>query len=147
MNDDNNDNGISNIIGVIEGVAKFVEENEEMLSSITGGVSPSGYNGELTHLKPLREVTKTDDSYEVIMEVDAGGDLDIELSEGDGYVVMRFAGNRYKVNVPSNADISEADASLNNGVLTVDIPIDEEQEPDVTVSVNDNEEKLEEDEE
>ena len=142
MSDDKEEDGISNILNTVKDVADFLDENSEMIDGIVGGSSGSEYKGELSHLDPLKEVTKTDDAYEVIMEVDEDGSLDIELTEGDDHVIMRFAGNKYKVNVPSSALISDADAQLNNGVLTVKMPIDEEEDSDVTVSVNENDEQI-----
>lgn len=147
MNKDRSDNGVDRFLSFMDTVVELVDENKELIEGVKDSVSGGDYEGTLSHVEPLREVTKTEDYYEVIMEVDKGGPLDIKIEEGDGNVKMNIDGGVYKVDVPDNANISDSDAQLNNGVLTVRMPIEDDEDDGVTVSVNDVDGDIEEDEE
>lgn len=147
MNKDRSDNGVDRFLSFMDTVVELVDENKELIEGVKDSVSGGDYEGTLSHVEPLREVTKTEDYYEVIMEVDKGGPLDIKIEEGDGNVKMNIDGGVYKVDVPDNANISDSDAQLNNGVLTVRMPMEDDEDDGVTVSVNDVDGDIEEDEE
>ncbi len=132
------------LINAIEKVTELARENEDVIGGIFGPFGKGEYSGTLNHLDPLKQVVKTEDTYEVAIEVQSEGKLDVKLKESDGHVVMGVAGEEYRVDVPGDADIYDADASLNNGVLTVTIPRTEEEDDNVNVTIEEKDEKLDE---
>lgn len=143
MSNDKSGFDIEDLIQAAEKVTEMARENKEIIGDMSGLFEGDGYNGTLNHLDPLKQVIKTEDTYEVAIEVQMDGELDVKLRESDGYVVMGVAGEEYRVDVPGDADIYDADASLNNGVLTVTIPRSDEEEDSVNVTVEEKDEKIE----
>ena len=142
MNKDDNGVSFDDLINAVEKVTELARENEDVIGGIFGPFNDGEYSGTLSHLDPLKQVVQTEDTYEVAIEVQMEGELDVKLRESDGHVVMGVAGEEYRVDVPGDADIYDADASLNNGVLTVTIPRTEEEEDSVNVTIEEKDEKL-----
>lgn len=144
MGKDNDGINMDDLISAAEKITELARENEDIIGGIFGPFSKGEYSGTLNHLDPLKQVIKTEDTYEVAIEVQMDGELDVKLRESDGHVVMGVAGEEYRIDVPSDADIYDADASLNNGVLTVSIPRSEEEDDSVNVTIEEKDEKIDE---
>lgn len=112
-NDDNN-----GIIDTIDKVIGLYEENKDMLE----GALPSGNSVKIDDKSPLREAIVTDSEVTVVMEVKGEGFENIRVDDTDDGIIVGLNGKTVKAEVPSDVDIDQAEASLNNGVLEVQIP-------------------------
>ncbi len=146
MSDKKGGRNIDDLLNAIEKGVDLVRENSEVIESVVSGGAGDSVNGRLSHLEPLKQATKTEDRYEVTIQVEETGPLDVNLSEKDGHVVIGVGGSKYRVDVPDDTDIYRADAMLNNGVLTVSMPRSSDEDPDVEVSVKDIDGKIDDDE-
>lgn len=111
------DFGIKDIIKLIEDATSYIDDNRDMIESITG----SG-RIRLRDEDPLVEATKTEEKVIITMEVSGESFSNISLMYNDGVLKVDFNGDVVTADVPGDIMMEDADASLNNGVLNIEIP-------------------------
>lgn len=112
------DSGERDIFDILDKAVDLYEDNKDVIKDIAPGDESITIDGE----EPLKQALVDDDK--VIITVDVVGkdiqDVRIALEGTEAKIVI--AGDPIKAQVPSDVNMEEAQAELNNGVLEVVIP-------------------------
>jgi len=108
---------LTDLFDMVESGMELVEENEEMIRNITGQTNELN----LRQSDMLREVNKTEDSIIVISETEEEFDSFSVLREGDK-IAIQLDDKDIMVNAPEDCQLEKTEATLNNNVLEVKIP-------------------------
>lgn len=104
---------------IADGVSNFMDEHEDSIRSISGDVDGVDL-GDDSALKSARTM---ENKVEVVVEADIGGKDKVGLEERDGDLIIHLGDGKMGVSVPEDCEIDKADAMYNNGILTVEIPL------------------------
>lgn len=111
---------LKDLFEMVEEGAELVDNNEELLSRLTGG----GHTLQLQDGDMLREVKKQNDKVLIITETEKEYDK-VSIGKENGNVVIGLDGKELVAEVPDDCRLKDVEANLNNNVLEVTIPREE----------------------
>lgn len=138
MANEDDDTTADDIVNIIENVSGMIEENKEVVDKVAGimGMSDNKDTVSIAEMDKLSEMRSNENMVQIVAETKMGEVGSIGLTKKENKIEIDLGEKSIVANdVPQDLDIGEADATLNNGVMTVTIP----RTGDVNSSVTDKE--------
>jgi len=115
--DDKDDAGIEDALIALEEIAGVVRDNQDVISGIFGG----GEKNEVSLREPLSDAQVEEDKVVISMEMKDEKPEEMGVKFDDGIMVMNIGEKRIEADVPDDIIKSSVEASMNNGVLRVEV--------------------------
>lgn len=127
MTGKDDDSTAKDIVDMINTVSDIVEENKEIVDKVAEvtGMSEDKNTVSIAEMDELSEMRSMKDKIEIVAETKMDGVGTIGITKEEDKIEIDLGEKTIVANdIPEGADVSQANASLNNGVMTVVIPRD-----------------------
>lgn len=128
MTDKDDNSPAKDIVDMINTVSDIVEDNREIVDKVAEvtGMSEDKNTVSIAEMDELSEMRSMEDKIEIVAETKMDGVGSIGITKERDKIEIDLGEKTIVANdVPEGLDVSRANASLNNGVMTVVIPRDE----------------------
>lgn len=133
------DNTVDKVIDAADFAIDVIRDNKEHINAAVDALDGGETDIDLSGQEPLREVNMTEGMVEVTSEVKDSGVDSVKVSKEGDDLHVEIGKKTLVAKIPDDIIMEEAEAKYNNGVLTVRIPRENEDDDGVDVEIGGDE--------
>lgn len=118
----NSDPDPDDYVETFEELVDVMRRNMDLFDRLVDGLGQNMDSFDMTDGEPLKKMIKDEDKVEVVIEVEGDNIGEVGFKPVDGGVVLGIGDKMYKVLTPSDVIVEDSEATLKNGILTVEMP-------------------------
>jgi HSP20 family molecular chaperone IbpA len=121
---------------LIDSVGEIVEDNKDLINKASEFMSGDEFGDseiKISDMENLSEVRSMEDKFVIVAETQLSGMGEIGIEPRGNRLIIGVGEKKIVAkNIPDNLVIGDSDATMNNGVLTVEIPREKDTSSSVT---------------